>query len=70
MAAAKSRRKPKAKNKAAAHLAGDLNKAKKTEADKLQAIKEAAFRKGQRMAARAVARRQGFESGLRSAGLR
>jgi hypothetical protein len=53
--------------KALKHLLSPLKKVEKSEAQKLNQIREAAFKKGQRMAARAVAKADGHAAGMKAA---
>ena len=62
-----SKRKPVAQRQEE-KMAGKLGSATKSEAQKRKELQAAAFAKGQRMAARASAKRAGFEAGLKSAG--
>ena len=59
-----------AKAKKAPSPAAEAKKQKRLdaqlEAQKLQKIREAAFKKGQRMAARQMAKREGFAAGMKA----
>ena len=53
--------------KAPKHLPSPLKKVEKSEAQKLTQIREAAFKKGHRMAVRAVAKADGYAAGMKAA---